>query len=394
MDVGHANADVCVVGAGIVGLAHARAAAEAGHSVVVFDRSAGAAGASIRNFGMIWPIGVAGTPLHGLALRSRQLWLEAAAAAGFWCVPCGSIHLAHAEDERAVLGEFAELSGSVDCEILSAREVRQRSVLANASGLLGGLWSPTELAIDPREAVPALADWLARRRGVRFVRGEQVREVRDNRLRTSSGAAWDFRHCAVCTNVDIDLLFPSLFRRSGLRRCKLQMLRTAPRDDLRGGGPHLAGGLSLRHYGNFSRCPTVARLGERVARESPLLDRYGIHVLAAVNRAGEITLGDSHEYDDAISPFDSTEIERLIMREAARLFELRDAAVAQRWHGVYVRHRSVAIFESRPLPTVSVHANANGLGMTLSLAAAERFWRSEAFVPAVDRDADALIEHV
>ena len=45
--------DIAIVGAGIVGLAHALAAVRRGLSVTVIDRDARAAGASVRNFGFV-----------------------------------------------------------------------------------------------------------------------------------------------------------------------------------------------------------------------------------------------------------------------------------------------------------------------------------------------------
>ena len=102
--------DVGIIGAGIVGLAHAYAAARRGHRVTVFERSAVASGASVRNFGMIWPIGQPFGEARTLALRSREIWLEVLRAADLPHECRGSLHLAYHEDEAQVLHEYAQRS--------------------------------------------------------------------------------------------------------------------------------------------------------------------------------------------------------------------------------------------------------------------------------------------
>jgi phytoene dehydrogenase-like protein len=51
-----AKKNAIVIGAGIVGLATARALALKGFAVRVYERNYKASGASVRNIGMIWPI--------------------------------------------------------------------------------------------------------------------------------------------------------------------------------------------------------------------------------------------------------------------------------------------------------------------------------------------------
>src|ERR1700743_375347 len=98
-----------VIGAGSVGLATARALALRGFSVKVFERSDKAVGASVRNFGMIWPIGQPAGKMYDRAIRSRNIWKEIAPAVDFWHEPAGSLHLAYQPDEWQVLQELYEV---------------------------------------------------------------------------------------------------------------------------------------------------------------------------------------------------------------------------------------------------------------------------------------------
>src|SRR5580658_10473619 len=74
--------DVAVVGAGIIGLAHAAMAARAGKRVAVVERDVRANGASIRNFGFITVTGQERGDSWRLARRTRDVWAELAPKAG------------------------------------------------------------------------------------------------------------------------------------------------------------------------------------------------------------------------------------------------------------------------------------------------------------------------
>src|SRR4051794_17815706 len=73
--------DDIVVGAGIIGLAHAYELARRGRRVAVLERSPAPAGASVRNFGMLWPIGQPFGEPRTLANRSLDTWRKVLAAA-------------------------------------------------------------------------------------------------------------------------------------------------------------------------------------------------------------------------------------------------------------------------------------------------------------------------
>src|ERR1700753_435889 len=133
------RADVAIVGAGILGLAHAYIAAKSGKSVMVIEKNPRPLGASVRNFGMVWPIGQpAGTMLE-LSLRSRELWLGGLDQADVPRRGTRSLHRAYRSDEAAVAQEFAQLGPTLgyQCTWLNQREVLNRSHAVQPEGLLG-----------------------------------------------------------------------------------------------------------------------------------------------------------------------------------------------------------------------------------------------------------------
>src|SRR5271156_251852 len=173
------KAEVAIVGAGILGLAHAFLAAKAGKSVVVLEKSPRAAGSSVRNFGMIWPIGQPAGAMLSLSLRSRELWLEILGHAKLPRRETGSLHVTYRADEAAVAQEFAELGPGLgyECSWLKPCEVLERSHAVQADGLAGGLWSSTEFTVDPRQIIQSFPSFLQERYNVQFIFGTAVTAI-------------------------------------------------------------------------------------------------------------------------------------------------------------------------------------------------------------------------
>jgi FAD dependent oxidoreductase TIGR03364 len=363
--------DDAVVGAGIIGLAHAFHLARAGRRVAVFERSPRAQGASVRNFGMLWPIGQPPGCMLQLALRSRELWLEALRDAGLWHDPVGSLHLAYRDDEVAVIREFADttVAQSHDVELLTPSQVRSRSPAVRQEGLQCALWSATETCVDPRSVIAELPKFLTARYGVTF-HFECAATAYEHPTLRAGGRPFNVERLWVCSGDDLQTLYPEALGEAGLVRCKLQMMRTPPYD--RRLGPMLAAGLTLKHYQAFSHCRSLPPLRARLAREYPAYERFGIHVMVSQNGQGELVIGDSHEYGDAIEPFDNPEIDRLVLDYLRTFCDWTDFQIAAQWHGTYVKHPTDPFVIRRPAPQVTAVIGVGGAGMTLSFGLAEQ----------------------
>jgi glycine/D-amino acid oxidase-like deaminating enzyme len=73
------------------------------YTVKIYERNLKATGASVRNFGMIRPIGQPAGKLYERAIRSRDCWKEIANSTRLWYDPVGNLHLAYHNDEWQVI---------------------------------------------------------------------------------------------------------------------------------------------------------------------------------------------------------------------------------------------------------------------------------------------------
>lgn len=360
-----------VIGAGIVGLATARALAVRGFQVTVIERSAQAVGASIRNFGMIWPIGQPDGVMYDLAMRSKSIWLELCDAAGIWHDPVGSLHLSYANDEHDVLSELSEIYHHRGYRILSADETLEKSPTANPRDLKGCLYSPHEMIVDPREAIRKLPLFLEERYKVKFIWGTAATDVSFPSVYAGKDE-YEADAIYVCSGTDFETLYPELFARQPITRCKLQMMRLEAQADNFRIGPAMCGGLSLMHYSSFKAASSLADLRKRYDVELSDYLKWGIHVMAAQNQAGEITIGDSHEYGAAPDPFDKSFINDLIVQYLSQFATFKNSRIVESWNGMYTKltnGESNLILDAEQ--GVKIINGVGGAGMTLSFGLCE-----------------------
>jgi FAD dependent oxidoreductase TIGR03364 len=359
--------DLAVVGAGILGLAHALAAARQGLRVVVIDREARAIGASIRNFGFVTVSGQSAGPTWSRAMRSRDVWAEVAPQAGIPVLHRGTALLARTPEGQGVLEAFAHTGMGEGCTLLPAAAMAARLPMARAEGLRAGLWSPHELRIEPREAIPRLAAWLESAHGVVFRRGVQVRAVHAPRVETSEGVVLADR-IVVCPGPDLRSLFPEIMARRRTTLCKLQMLRlAAPGWRLPAA---VMGDLSLGRYHGFADLAEAAPLKARLAAEVPETLANGIHLIVVQSADGSLVIGDSHHYDASPDPFAPQAVEGLILRHMAELLDVPQPVVTERWVGIYPSGPAEAFAEA-PDEATRVVQVTSGTGMSTGFAIAE-----------------------
>ncbi|MES2108246.1 MAG: TIGR03364 family FAD-dependent oxidoreductase [Bacteroidota bacterium] len=361
-----------IIGAGIVGLATARALVLRGYSVTIFERNERAVGASIRNFGMIWPIGQATGPLFERAMLSRSIWKEVCAEANIWHDEVGSMHLAYHDDELQVISEYVEVNHSHrDCKLLNADAALKKSPAINPNGLKGALWSGEEMIVESRVAIGQVAKYLAEKYGVEFHWNTAITSIEHPKV-ISGDRAWEADEIFVCSGADFETLYPELFLETNITKCKLQMMRLVTQPDEWRIGPSLCGGLSMIHYPGFQAAASLPALRKRYEEQYAEYLKWGIHVMVSQNGSGELTIGDSHEYGLVHDPFDKEFINTMITSYLQTFASFKDWKLLQSWHGIYPKMMNGATELIVDIaPGVTVINGIGGNGMTLSFGLCE-----------------------
>jgi FAD dependent oxidoreductase TIGR03364 len=354
--------DIAIVGAGVVGMAHALVAARAGLRVTVIDRDARAIGASIRNFGFITVTGQRAGDTWRRARRARDIWAGLVGPAGIPVHHRGLLFAARRPEALAVLDEFAAGPMGAGCTVYGAKDLARFDPVLRP-GLSGALWSPHELRVESRDAIPRLRAYLEAWHGVRFLRAA-VQAVEEGRLDTTIGTLHAPR-IIVCPGPDLATLFPDAIARRRTTLCKLHMMRiAAPGFALPGA---VMSDLGLERYAGYLGMPSLPALQARLRAEQADALADGVHLIAVQGADGSLVVGDSHHYDDAPDPFMPREVDALILDELRATLNIGAPRVLERWIGLYPSGPEDAFFES-PCPGVQLVLVTSGTGASTSSA--------------------------
>jgi FAD dependent oxidoreductase TIGR03364 len=357
-----AQFDVLIVGRGIVGLAHALAAARLGLRVAVLDRETHAVGASVRNFGFVTVTGQQEGITWRRARRARDIWADVAPQAGIAVHHRGLLMVARRPQALTVLEEFAAGPMGQGCRILAAADLPAPI----RPGHAGGLHSPHELRVESRDAIPRLAAWLAEAHGVVFLPRAMVHAVEPGQAFSSAGTV-RATHIVVAPGPDLVTLFPEQYARRRVTLSKLHMLRVAaPGWRLPAA---VMSDLGLVRYLGY-RTASLPALRARLEAEQPELLDDGIHLIAVQGADGSLVVGDSHHYADSPDGFQPRDVDDRMLSELSAVLDIPNPDVIERWTGVYPSGPETAFIE--PVrPGVRLVNVTSGTGASTAFAIAE-----------------------
>lgn len=390
-----AQADVVVIGGGVIGVSAAYHLAKKGHSVALVEKGHVGGEQSSRNWGWCRQQGRVRAEIP-LAREALRLWEDmqndAGTDAGFRRT--GVLFLTKNPAELAAWDKWAAIAREmqVHSTVLSAAEVAAR-LPGNADAWIGGLHTPSDGRAEPSMAVPALA-MAARKHGVSIhqdcaARGLETQGGRASAVITENGT---IRTAAVLLAGGA---WSSLFcRRHGIELpiglVNATACRTTPAPEI------ISGALGTDLYcirRRLDRGFTLALRGRGTVELSPDLFRYARNFLPTYqNRRKGLKLSLGRSFFDQLirgtnwsldkpSPFEAERVRdpapdmELVNEALGELIRsnpaLKDITIAEAWGGTIDSTPDTipVISPADPLPGLYLATGFSGHGFGIGPAA-------------------------
>ena len=189
------DADVAIIGGGVIGCAVAYYLSKQGAKVTVIERAAVGSGASSVNSGVISMATKKPGLSLDLAMASQRLYpgLRAELGMDVEYLVLGNLIVAENETEAGFIEELAkeQSAAGVPVEIVSAQRCRELNKLLEGR-ILSGMYCPTDAQVDPFKVTQAYAR-AAEKLGAQIVSSTEVKVLkrangRVSRVVTSRGA--------------------------------------------------------------------------------------------------------------------------------------------------------------------------------------------------------------
>lgn len=372
------NFDIVVVGAGILGIAHAYHCLEAGYKVALVERNAYPMDATVRNFGQVVPSGF-GSKWQMYGRESLRIYKEFQSKTDLTIRQEGTVYLASDEAEERLINELRAINqkNGYTSHLLTHKECIDKYSGVRPDYVRAGLFFPEEVVVDPRMMAKRLIDYLVSERGLSYFPNTPICQIekKDKVVMTSKREIqFSADKVFLCCGAEFESLYPQLFAASDIKLVKIQMMETLPQTSVNILGAILTG-WTIRRYEAFQECPSYAEIKAKEDAED--YQRVnGVHILFKQSLDGSVIIGDSHHYKSVrdgvrMDYMNDAELNEYMLYEAKKIYQLDTWSLRNVWYGIYSQREDSDIFNETIDGDIHIVTAIGGKGMSGSLGYAQ-----------------------